>query len=124
MTHPIQQAIEAVAQEVHKIKETLPSNDKKQSEIGAVPFSLIDFTNGYPFTRAEIPFKTNFPNEKILVRLHPIFNALTQTSFVFNIYDLTRTGFKIRMNVKNVANKGLLKELYYEAIYIGESSND
>lgn len=129
MTNPIQEAIETIAKEVHSIKNNPPQSQGGQSaapqaEIGVIPFSEINFNNGYPLSFGEIKFKKEYQDEKILVRVTATFNALTQTSYVFNVYDVTKTGFKIRMNVKNVANGGLLKELYYEAIYIGVSSND
>ena len=129
MKNPIQEAIETIAKEVHSIKNKPPQSQggqtvAPQSEIGVIPFSEVNFNNGYPLSNGEIKFKNEYPDEKILVRVTAVFNSLTQTAYIFNVYDVTKTGFKFRMNVKNVANGGLLKELYYEAIYIGASSND
>lgn len=123
--HPVQKAIETIAHEVHELKSAVGNADNPpQSEIGVVPFSMIEFANGYPFSKKEIPFKKPFADDKVMVRLMPVFSAITNSQYAMNVYEVTNTGFKLRINVKDVANKGLLKELYYEAIYIGASSND
>lgn len=124
--HPIQIAIEKLAKAVHSLKKNISNQtaETKQTEIGAVKFSRIEFNNGYPFSPKEIPFKKPFPNDKVMVQIIPVFAAITNTTHAFNVYEVTRTGFKLRMNVKNAANKGILKELYYQATYIGETSDE
>ena len=100
-----------------------PKTDQPHSEIGVVPWEVFNFAGGYPFSPAEIPFKTPFLSDNVMVRITPTFSSMTNTPYLFNVYDVTATGFKLRMNVKNTENKGLLKALYYEAIYMDTENN-
>lgn len=94
-----------------------------KSEIGVVTWESINFTVGYPVSLSEIKFKTPFKDERVMVKITPTFSKMTNTPYIFNVYNVTSTGFQLRMNVRNVENNGLLQALYYEAIYMGNEDN-
>lgn len=83
------------------LSEKLATLDATDFEIIQVPSGLFDLSNGYPYTTNEVPFGKTYSNPPLVVPVQQFFAAATQDWNV-QIYSVTNTGFKLRVNTKNI----------------------
>lgn len=81
------------------ISEKLATLNVNDFEIIQVPSDLFDLSNSYPFTTNEVPFGKAYSNPPLVVPVQQFF-AAAPTGWNVQIYSVTNTGFKVRLNTK------------------------
>lgn len=81
------------------ISEKLATLNAVDFEIIHVSSDLFDLSNGYPYTLQEVPFGKTYSGAPLVVPVQQFFAAATQ-DYSVQIYSVTNTGFKVRVNSK------------------------
>lgn len=91
------------AAEVQKMIEKALSENQTapQFEIVQVPSDLFLIENGFPFTVKEVPFGKTYTTPPLVIPVQQFFNPAT-TTWALQVYDVTNTGFKMRINTKKI----------------------
>ena len=83
------------------LSEKLATLDATDFEIIQVPSGLFDLSNGYPYTLTEVPFGKTYAAPPLVIPAQQYFSSVT-SSRALQVYDVTNTGFKMRINTKKI----------------------